>query len=226
MRLGGSHAPGHLGSDGGDGASRSTPSSQHTEPMPPRSLCAVGASPWGPSLPTPGALHELSQCVPVFARDSGGLLPPHREKEHKASAIGIEVAGMCLPRFPAASGALSRPVLTTVSGPPRRAGESPRALAVSSDDLGCPCVAGLCWESWAETPRHVLSSGLLCPPPWPSRGRCSTGFVWRQTWVWTPPRLRSSGLPGQVLPGEVPNLPEPQSAVCDMNSKDSFPKVK
>lgn len=29
-------------------------------------------------------------------------------------------------------------------------------------------------------------------------GRCSTGFVWRQTWVWIPPCLRSSGLPGQV----------------------------
>ena len=138
--------------------------------MPPRSLCAVGASPWGPSLPTPGALHELSECVPLFVRDSGGLLPPHREKEHKASAIGIEVAGMCLPCFPAAGGVLSRPVLIMVGGPPRRAGESPGALAVSSDDLGCPCVAGLCWGSWAETPRHVLSSGLVCPLPWPSRG--------------------------------------------------------
>lgn len=69
--------------------------------------------PQGPSLPTPGAFHELSECVPVFARDSESLLPPHREKKHKAFAIGIEVAGMCLSRFPAASGALSAPVLRT-----------------------------------------------------------------------------------------------------------------
>ncbi|KAI4539920.1 hypothetical protein MG293_010315 [Ovis ammon polii] len=121
----------------------------------------------GPSLPTPGAFHELSECVPVFARDSESLLPPRREKKHKAFAIGIEVAGRCSPASCekmsygsiAGSGGLGS---RGPFGGPSQQGYQPLGPGVTPDGSGTPeptlLPAGPQKEPAARARGHVAST--------------------------------------------------------------------